>query len=121
MYGSPTAAAPALERSQLADIADKRLAIKMSGFCQLLWRKQGQDIGDPRVEDSMPDSSEATEKVRWIDTDIMIVDPLIKIMSSEELITVLESNRWDLSQPVERVQKRCLKQQQRRKQKDEAG
>ena len=57
----------------------------------------------------------AADVVQWIDTDIMIVDPLTKAMSSEKLYKALDSDFWDLKQPIESIEKKRQKQRQRRK------
>ena len=67
------------------------------------------------MEDERPSQDEAADVVQWIDTDIMIVDPLTKAMSSEKLYQALDSNFWDLKQPIESIEKKRLKQLQRRK------
>ena len=67
------------------------------------------------MEDERPSREEAADVVWWIDTDIMIVDPLTKAMSSEKLYEALDNNFWDLKQPIESIEKKRLKQRQRRK------
>ena len=108
-------AVKALQRPVLADITDKRLAIEMAGLRQNLWRVRGTDVGDPRLSDNRPSDEEATDKVRWIDTDVMIADPLTKIMSAEKLNEAMDSNTWDFEQPIESILKKRQKQKQRRK------
>jgi hypothetical protein len=106
----------ALLRPTMAKIADKRLSIKIASLRQSLWRKSGTDVGDPLGEDSRPD--DATDYVRWIDTDVMIADPLTKAMDSSKLVEALTNNFWDFNQPVESALKKRAKQLQRRKTKD---
>jgi hypothetical protein len=108
-------AVKALQRPVLADITDKRLAIEMAGLRQNLWRVRGTEIGDPRLSDSRPSDEEATDKVRWIDTDVMIADPLTKIMSAEKLNESMDTNTWDIEQPIASIMKKRQKQMQRRK------
>ena len=72
-------------------------------------------MGDPRLSDNRPSDEEATDKVRWIDTDVMIADPLTKIMSAEKLNEAMDSNTWDFEQPIESIMKKRQKQKQRRK------
>ena len=57
--------------------------------------------------------ADTTDSVRWIDTDIMLADPLTKTMSASKLEEALRTNRWDLMQPIESLQKKRIKQKQR--------
>ena len=45
----------------------------------------------------------------------MLADPLTKEMEADKLIAFLETNVWDISQPIESVQKKRAKQVARRK------
>ena len=65
------------------------------------------------MRDELPE--EATDLVRWIDTDVMIADPLTKAMEPVKLIEMLDTNVWDITQPIEAVQKKRAKQAARRK------
>ena len=47
----------------------KRLEIEFSMLRQLLWRRKGQSVGDPTWEDNIPDQTDATDVIKWIDTD----------------------------------------------------
>ena len=62
---------------------------------------------------------ETTDKCRWIDTDVMLADPLTKVMEPWKLDEALESNYWSLKQPIDSIMKKRAKQIQRRKTKDE--
>ena len=75
----------------------------------------GQDRGDPYDDDVRPDPKEATDKVRWIDTDVMVMDQLTKRMEPDKLWETLNANWWDIKQPIESLAKKRLKQQQRSK------
>ena len=55
---------------------------------------------------------ETTDSIRWIDTDIMLADPLTKSMAGEKLIEALRTNKWDLKQSIESLRKKRLKQKQ---------
>ena len=59
--------------------------------------------------------TDATDKVRWIDTDVMVADPLTKAMEPNKLLELLETNQWSTEQPIESVQKKRAKQNARRK------
>ena len=98
----------------MSRITDRRLGIEVAALRQSLWRKPGEELG-ACLEDERPSRDEAADVVQWIDTDIMIVDPLTKAMSSEKLYEALDSNFWDLKQPIESIEKKRLKQRQRRK------
>ena len=66
----------------MSKITDRRLGIEVAALRQSLWRKPGEELG-ACLEDERPSRDEAADVVQWIDTDIMIVDPLTKAMSSE--------------------------------------
>ena len=53
--------------------------------------------------------------MRWIDTDVMIADPFTKAMEPDKLVAALDSNLWDIEQPIESVIKKKAKQLARRK------
>ena len=106
-----------LSRPVMAKVSDKRLGIEIAALRQSLWRKPGQRAGEPHVEDEKP--SDATDVVRWIDTDVMLADPLTKAMEADKLMTALRTNSWDLTQPIESVIKKKAKQLARRKTKPE--
>ena len=63
----------------------------------------------------MPSVDEATDVIRWIDTDVMLVDPMTKVMRDEYLRMALDTNIWNVKQPLESVIKKRIKQIQRRK------
>ena len=103
----------ALVRPTMNKMTDKRLSIKIASMRQSLWRSPGEAVGDPTVSDAPPTTP--TDVVRWIDTDVMIADPLTKVMSPDKLVTAMQSNYWDTSQPIESVVKKRAKQLARRK------
>ena len=103
-------------RPAQAKMADKRLSIEIAAMRQSLWREPGQETGNPAYEDKMPEIR--TDYVRWVDTDVMIADPLTKAMDPSKMQTALDSNFWDLSQPIESVIKKRAKQLSRRKTQD---
>ena len=100
-------------RSVMAKMADKRLQIEIAGLRQNLWRQPGEAIGDPTFLDEPP--ANPTDVVRWVDTDVMIADPLTKTMEPDKLVQALDTNNWDVSQPIEAVLKKRAKQLSRRK------
>ena len=103
-----------LARPVMNKIADKKLGIELASMRQSLWRKKGEKIGETDADD-LPTIGEATDIVYWVDTDVMIADCLTKLMNPEKLIEAIETNYWDLRQPIASLQKKRHKQQQRRK------
>ena len=93
--------------------SDKRLSIEIASLRQSLWRRKGDEKGDPHHEDNIP--IDPTDKIRWIDTDVMIADPLTKLMASSKLSEAIETNWLDTSQPIDSVIKKRAKQLQRRR------
>ena len=106
-----------LTRSTMAKMSDKRLSIEIASLRQSLWRKPGEAQGDDRTMDDVP--KDTTDKCRWIDTDIMLADPLTKVMEPWKLDEALETNYWSLKQPIDSIMKKRAKQIQRRKTKDD--
>jgi hypothetical protein len=92
---------------------DKRLNIELASLRQSLWRAPGETVGNPAYVDHMP--KDATDVIRWIDTDVMLADPLTKSMEADKLNEALDVNRWSFEQPVESVLKKRAKQLARRK------
>ena len=104
-----------LQNPKCAKHSDKRLSIEIASLRQDLWRQKGQETGDPFEEDYKPKDADLTDKVRWIDTDVMVADPLTKVMEPVKLVHVLETNELDVEQPLDSVLKKRAKQLQRRK------
>ena len=94
-------------------MTDKRLSIEIASMRQDLWRMPGQKAGNSYVQDERP--KYPTDDIRWIDTDVMLADPLTKVMEPVKLLEALESNFWDTQQPLESVIKKRAKQLARRK------
>ena len=103
----------ALTRPVFVKMADKRLSIEIASLCQNLWREPGESVVSPQLKDEIPEG--ATDRVRWIDTDVIIADPLTKTMEPIKMVETLDSNLWDLEQPIEAIQKKRAKQKSRRK------
>ena len=103
----------ALQRPVLGKIQDKRLGIELAVMRQSLWRTLGTAKGDPRMDDEKP--TDVTDIVYWVDTDVMLADPLTKKMDAKKMWDALDSNYWDMKQPIESLRKKRLKQEQRRK------
>lgn len=92
--------------------ADKRLSIELASMRQSLWRTPREDEGDPFLQDERPKVT--TDIIRWIDTQAMITDPLTKVIDPAKLIEALQTNRWNVEQPVNAVIVKKAKQLQRR-------
>ena len=95
---------------------DKRLGIELAALRQCLWRSAGEGRADPRLYDALP--MNPTDICRWIDTLVMIADPLTKAMKCDELMRVLNTNYWCWAQPENAKQIKQKKQAQRRVAKD---
>ena len=86
-------------RPTMGKPSDKRLGITIASLRQSIWRHKGEAIGAPMVTDTLPDSSDATDVRRWVDTDCMLADALTKQMSPEKLVAAVSTNNWSLKQP----------------------
>ena len=75
-----------LKQAGLHTLADKRLAIDLCGLRQMVWRRQGEEVGDPLYADELP--SDGTTKVCWIKT--MPADGLTKDMKCHQLVKLME-------------------------------
>ncbi|CAE7553026.1 unnamed protein product, partial [Symbiodinium pilosum] len=62
----------ALQNPKCAEHSDKRLSIEIASLRQDLWRKKGDETGDLYEEDCKPKDKDLADKVRWIDTDVMV-------------------------------------------------
>ena len=74
--------------------SDKRLGITIASLRQSIWRHRGEAIGAPMVTHTLPDSSDATDVCRWVDTDCKLADALMKQMSPEKLVAAISTNNW---------------------------
>ena len=64
-------------------------------------RTRVDEKGNTQAEEKPPGDSEFTDRVRWIDTDVMGADGLTKLMDLSALTTFTSSNSWSLEQPHE--------------------
>jgi hypothetical protein len=103
----------ALLKQQQGKTTEKRTGVSHAAMRQLLWRAKGADLGDPHVQDEPP--SNPTDMIRWIDTDVMLADPLTKSMDAKTLVEALDNCYWDLTQPADSLIKKKAKQLARRK------
>ena len=99
------------------------------GDCRVPWQDAGADEAGPKhgegshsahhgglwlhpeldefPTDEFADVLEdATDIVRWINTDVMIADPLTKTMEPVKLVEMLDTNVLDITQPIEAVLKK---------------
>ena len=65
------------------------------------------------MDDERP--TEVTDAVLSVDTDVMLADTLTKRMDAKKLWEALDSNFWDMKQPIESLRRKKLKQEQRRR------
>ena len=79
----------------LHTVGDKRLAIDLSAARQLLWRSEGELLGDPLLTDHLPEK--ATSALHWIPTWKMAADSLTKSMKPGKLLEVMCGSRQDLT------------------------
>ncbi|CAE7947914.1 RE2, partial [Symbiodinium sp. KB8] len=62
----------------------RMLLLASSSFMkQMIWRKKGEEVGDPLYDDRPPD--DGTTKVCWIETKTMVADGLTKSMKCQQL------------------------------------
>ena len=54
---------------------------------QIIWRENGEEFGDPMMNESVP--ADGTTKVRWCDTKTMLADGLTKHMDTSDLRQVM--------------------------------
>ena len=107
----------ALVNPTMSKMADKRLSIEIASLRQNLWRQRGEAIGDPTYAESLP--NDPTDTVRWVDTHVMIADPLTKTMEPTKMQEALNENYWNTKQPIQSVIEKQAKSLARRKGKGE--
>ena len=89
-----------VNQSGLHTVGDKRLAIDLCGVRQLIWRKLGEEVGDPLLTDRLPQN--ATTRLRWIATAVMAADCLTKGMKPASLVPVMEGRWIDMTSEKEK-------------------
>ena len=90
---------------------DKRLGIELASLRQQLWRFAGRDDIKARLQDGPP--AKPTDVLRWVDTLVMLADPLTKPMGDELLQKVLDTGVWDVAQPLQGKEVKAKKAAQR--------
>jgi hypothetical protein len=108
----------ALSKPTLSKITDKRLGITFAAMRMSLWRKPGGGLMPPRLTETRPEQT--TDAIHWIDTAVMLCDPMTKQMSRTYLQAALDTNIWDPRQPAESKATKERKQQQRKKKPEDA-
>ena len=82
-----------LMSQRLNSIENKRLAIDLKALRQYIWERNGdRTLG---VDCSCGDYP------RWIDTSVMLADPLTKAMKTDRLDETLRTGRFDLRPTAE--------------------
>ena len=92
--------------------------MELAALRQCLWRKPGEGYADPRFFEAK--IKEATDYCVWIDTRVMVADPLTKRMNPWLLLKVLSENRWSWAQPESAKAEKAKKQEQRRSKRNDA-
>ena len=79
----------------ISEVTDKRLAIDLTALRQDVWRKPGEETGNPSFDDAPP--ADGTTTVAWVDTSTMVSDGLTKKMKSPQLETLTKSGWLEVS------------------------
>ncbi len=69
---------------------------------------QGKQLEIRFLCDVIPQN--ATDVVKWVDTDVMLADPLTKATDASKLMDALDNNYWSCVQPHESIIKKRAKQ-----------
>jgi len=100
----------ALLAPNMSKLADKRLGIELAALRQSIWRHRGHLKGDDDMVDFIPNVEQATDIIRWIDTDVMSADAMTKLLDVTAIIRFFTGNTWDISQAEESKLKKLAKQ-----------
>ena len=79
----------------MTTVSDKRLAIDLSSVRQLIWRQQGESLGDPLLTDRLP--KDQSTALHWLNTEKMIADCLTKSMRPGSLVLAMKGALNDLT------------------------
>ena len=82
-----------LMSQRLNSIENKRLAIDLMALRQQIWERSGERTLE--IDHSCGDYP------RWIDTSVMLADPLTKAMSCERLAHTMATGHFDLRPTAE--------------------
>ena len=78
---------------RLNSIENKRLAIDLMALRQQIWEREGERTLE--IDHSCGDYP------RWIDTSVMLADPLTKTMHCETLVNTMMTGRYDMRPTAE--------------------
>ena len=78
---------------RLNTIENKRLQIDLMALRQQIWERGG--------ERTMEIDHSRGDYPRWIDTSVMLADPLTKAMHCERLVTTMETGNFDIRPTAE--------------------
>ena len=84
-----------VNQSGMHSVSDKRLAIDLTGIRQQIWRRQGEETGDPLITDRLP--LDASTRLHWVNTEKMAADCLTKSMRPKSLTAVMSGQWIDLT------------------------
>ena len=96
-----------LLQAGLGSTNDKRLAIDMSALRQMVWRKRGEEYGDPLGDDKIDDN--CTTRVEWIETSSMPADSLTKRMRDDQLLNMMATSELRVDRDRASKKARALK------------
>jgi hypothetical protein len=82
-----------LMSQRLNSIENKRLAIDLMALRQQIWERGG--------ERTLEVDCSCGDYPRWIDTSVMLADPLTKVMSSERMVHTLMTGQFDMRPTAE--------------------
>ena len=105
-----------LHKLKQVKTADKRLMIEFSAMRQTLWRGMGGKRVDPCMLDYK--TIDTTDRCRWVDTHVMLADPLTKSMICDRLLEALKSNYLDFEQTEKHRQEKIREQEQAKARKE---
>ena len=82
-----------LVSQRLNSIENKRLAIDLMALRQQIWERNG--------ERTLEIDHGSGDYPRWIDTSVMLADPLTKAMTDERMVNTMMTGRFDLRPTAE--------------------
>ena len=94
---------------RLNTIENKRLAIDLMALRQQIWERDGERTLE--IDHSCGDYP------RWIDTSVMLADPLTKAMSAERLVETMMTGRFDMRPTEESLMIKAKNRASRKKSK----
>ena len=82
-----------LMSQRLNSIENKRLAIDLKALRQLVWERSG--------ERTLEIDCSCGDYPRWIDTSVMLADPLTKSMKPDRLVDTMTTGKFDIRPTAE--------------------